>query len=278
MPVDKIRRGQAPVVSAFPNANTIRIDPDDETLYHGTGVSGSSERTILSSPFTISLAGSGSAYGAQFNINALTGTDGLRQGGLDVNLERASDQGFTATWDGNPDCGVSIVANNRANNLDGVTPIGAVRALNIQARNRGSNIAWVEGVELNARNDSGKVCTTLYGMHIRIENYGTVADALYGLDIEMSSENDTSSPTKDAIIVRNTDLSGMSVVGSVIKLSNTSTNGFGALLNLEGMAAANGTLISTSGTAADTFAGRIRIVDASGTAAWINIYSVSNEA
>ncbi len=278
MPVDKIRRGNAPAVTGFPNANTIRIDPDDETLYHGTGGSGSSERTIISSPFTISLAGSGSAYGMQFNINVLTGNEGLRQGGLDINLERASDQPFIATWDGNPDCGVSIVANNRANNLDGVTLIGAVRALNLQARNRGSNIAWVQGIELNARNDSGKICNTLYGMHIRIENYGTVNDALYGLDIELSSENDTSSPTKDAILVRNTDLSGMSVVGSVVKLSNTSTNGFGALLDLTGLAPANGTLISTSGTEATVFAGRIRILNAGGTAAWINVYSTSNEA
>ncbi len=278
MPTATIRRGNAPTVTGYPNANSIRIDPDDETLYHGTGGSGSSERTIISSPFTISLAGSGSAYGMQFNINVLTGTDGLRQGGVDLNLERASDQPFIATWDGNPDCGLSIVANNRASNLDGATLIGAVRALNLQARNRGTNVAWVKTVELNARNDSGKNTNSLHGMHIRIENYGTVNDDLVGLDIELSCENDTGSPTKDAILVRNTDLSGMSVVGSVIKLSNTSTNGFGALLDLTGIAAANGTLISTSGTDATTFAGRIRIVDASGTAAWINLYSTSNEA
>lgn len=46
MPVDRIRRGQAPAKTGFPNANTIRIDPDTEELFIGTGASGSTERNV----------------------------------------------------------------------------------------------------------------------------------------------------------------------------------------------------------------------------------------
>lgn len=225
-----------------------------------------------------SQAGGDSPKALLVDVDVLTGTAGYRQGAIQVTIDRAVGQQFTAGWDGNPDNGVKIIANNRANNLDGVNEIGGIRALDAQARNRGTNLAWVKAIEFNGRNDSGCTVDSLSVVHLRAENYGTVNDSIVALDIEMSSENDTSSPTKQAILVRNTDLSGMTVVDSVLAVSNTSTNGFGALVDLTGLTAANGTLISTSGSAATTWAGRIRVLDAAGAAAWINIYSTSGEA
>jgi hypothetical protein len=208
-----------------------------------------------------------------FDVEAVNLTKGARQGAVAIQLDRTSGYAMTA-WDGNPDCGLKIAVNNRAANG---TSANGVRAFDIQARNRSTN-AWVKTMELNCRNDSGAETVSLYGLHIRCENYGTVGTDIIGLDIEMSSENDTSSPTKDAIVIRNTDASGMTAVGSVIKLSNTSTNGFTNLFDLTGLTAANSTLISTSGTEATTFAGRLRILDAAGSAAYINLYSTSGEA
>lgn len=50
-----------------------------------------------------------------------------------------------------------------------------------------------------------------------------------------------------------------------------------AALDLTGLTAANGQATSTSGTAATNWVGRIKVLDAAGLAAWINIYSTSNE-
>lgn len=46
MPVDRIRRGAAPAVVGFPNANTIRVDPTTEEVYIGTGVRGTTEKKL----------------------------------------------------------------------------------------------------------------------------------------------------------------------------------------------------------------------------------------
>lgn len=200
-------------------------------------------------------------------------TTGMRQGALNVTITRASTSAMTA-WDGNPDTAIKVISRNNATN--GITQNG-VRALDIQARNDGTN-AWVKTMELNARNSSGKNTVDMVGLHIRMEVYGQVDDNITALDIEMSAENDTSSPKKTAILIRNTDGSGMTVVANVIELTNTSTNGFGAFLNMDGLTAANGTIVSTSGTAASTFAARLRVITPNGSAGWINIYSTSNEA
>ena len=47
MPTRTIRRGTAPTKVGFPNANTLRVDPTDETLIFGTGVSGTTEKTVV---------------------------------------------------------------------------------------------------------------------------------------------------------------------------------------------------------------------------------------
>ncbi len=178
-----------------------------------------------------SEAGGDSPKMIELLLEPKTGTSGYRQGAINLQCDRAAAQPFTATWDGNPDCGVKIIATNRANNLDGATRIGAVRALDIQARNRGTNLSWVKTMEVNARNDSGKNVSELHCLHVRAENYGNVYTDVKGLDIEISDENTTQSQERMGLHIRSTDLSGMSAVNEVLKISHTSTNGFDKLFH-----------------------------------------------
>jgi len=230
--------------------------------------------TPLSSPsFSAgNVLGGDTAFGNQTVLAALAGK-GVRQGAINAQIIRALGQDFV--WDGNPDCGVKVIARNYAANAANQ---GAERGIDIQARNSGANASWCNAGNFNARNDSGKTAYQLQGITIRLENYGTLETEAVGLDVNMSIENDTGAPVKDAIRVRNTDASGMTACNSVLSVSNTSTNGFTNLFDLTGLTAANGTLISSSGTDATGFAGRLRILDASGTAAYINLYNTSHEA
>src|SRR3990167_2669147 len=62
------------------------------------------------------------------------GTGAFRQGALNLQISRAAAQADTA-WDGNPDCGLKLIATNHATgNASGE---GAVRGIDAQARNRG---------------------------------------------------------------------------------------------------------------------------------------------
>jgi hypothetical protein len=176
-----------------------------------------------------SQAGSDSNKIFDLDLEVLAGTKGYRQGAGQITVDRAAGQEFAVGWDGNPDAGLKIIVNNRANNLDGATRIGGVRALDIQARNRGTNLSWVKTMELNARNDSGKNVSELHGLHVRAENYGNVYTDVRALDVELSDENTTQAQERMGIIIRSTDLSGMSAVDEAIKVSHTSTNGFAQL-------------------------------------------------
>jgi hypothetical protein len=177
-------------------------------------------------------------------------------------------------WDGNPDTGLKLTARNFAANA---TSQGAVRGLDIAARNSGANESQVNSANFGARNDSGKTLDYLQGVNIRLENYGTLETEAVGLDVNMSIENDTGAPIKHAIRVRNTDASGMTAVGAVLAVSNTSTNGFNALVDMDGLTAGAGTtLVSTSGSAATNWIGRIRVVMPDSSSAWINLYATSN--
>jgi hypothetical protein len=217
------------------------------------------------------VKGGNTGVGSQFTTVALAGAP-VRQGAVNVAMTRPLSN--DVVWDGNPDCGLKLSARNYAANA---TNTGAVRGLDIAARNSGTNTSWVNSVNFGARNDSGKTTYTLTGITTRLENYGTVATEAIGLDVNMSIENDTGTPTKYGIRVRNTDASGMTAVGAVLAVSNSSTNGFNALVDLDGTTAgAATTMVSTTGTDATSFSGRIRIVMPSGASGWINVYSTSN--
>ncbi|KKM75729.1 hypothetical protein LCGC14_1387240 [marine sediment metagenome] len=173
-------------------------------------------------------AGGDSPKGIHVDVDVLAG-NGFRQGGIHISMDRAL--GEDVTWDGNPDCGLKIQVNNRAANASAE---GATRAIDVSARNRGANISWCNGINVGARNDSGSIASQLIGMQTRLENYGTLNTEAIGLDVNLSIENDTGSPTKTGIVIRNTDQSGMTACHEAIKISHTSTNGFTNLFNFAG--------------------------------------------
>ena len=165
----------------------------------------------------------------KLNAYAKLLTTANRGGVLNLAVTRTAGDAMTG-WDGNADEGLKIVVRNNTTNT---TSRQAVRGLNVQARNDGSDV-WVKTFELNARNSVTGSTTELNPMHLRAENYGSVSSTIIGLDVEMSSENDTGSPVKTAVLIRNTDLSGMTAVRDVFKVSHTSTNGFTNLFYFNG--------------------------------------------
>jgi hypothetical protein len=215
------------------------------------------------------LQGGNLTEGFQLTGSALNAP--VRQGLANLILNRLA--GNNVVWDGNPDAGLKMAVRNYAANAANT---GAVRGLDLAIRNSGTNISYVNSVNFGARNDSGSTAYQLIGIQTRLENYGTLETEAVGLDVNMSIENDTGSPLKDAIRVRNTDGSGMTAVNSVMSISNTSTNGFTYMFDMNGLTAATGTIVSTTGTAATGFAGRIQILMPNGSAAYINTYSTSN--
>lgn len=256
------------VLGSYTNGATIVIEAEADEVYYATGA----QPAIDDIPDAIEILGGDSGRVVQYDVEALAG-NGVRQGVVAIGLNRADGEDFT--WDGNPDCAIKIGVTNRADNAANE---GAARGIDISARNRGDNMSWCNGGSINARNDSGSTTYSLWGIMTRIENYGTCEAEAVGIDVNMSMESDTGAPDTYAIRVRNTDASSQPAIDAVLAISNTSTNGFTNLLDLSGLTAANGTITSTSGTAATVWAGRIRVLDASGTAAWINLYSTSNEA
>ena len=175
-------------------------------------------------------AGGDNPSGFRILQEVKSGTGAFRQGALNLQLNRAAGEADT-TWDGNPDCALKIIATNRA--TGNVASEGAIRGIDAQARNRGTNINWVNAANLNARNDSGMQAVSLWGLMIRVENYGNVGTDIVGLDINLSDENANVDPhTTHGILVRNTDQSGMPAVDAAIKVSHTSTNGFDAFADL----------------------------------------------
>ncbi len=172
-------------------------------------------------------AGGDSPKGLIVEQEVLSGTQAFRQGAFSLTINRAAGEA-DSTWDGNPDAGMKLNATNRATGNSAGE--GAIRGLDISCRNRGTHINWINPANLGARNDSGSTASSMTGLMIRAENYGTVNDTIVGLDVNMSVENDTGSPTKYGILVRNTDLSAQTACDSALKVSHTSTNGFDAFL------------------------------------------------
>ena len=183
-------------------------------------------------------AGGDTPLGEAWDITVLAGK-GFRQGAIAINVGRAAGQDFT--WDGNPDCGLKMTVYNYAANAANE---GAVRGIDIAARNRGTNASWCNAINAGVRNDSGKTCYTLTGIQTRLENYGTLETEAVGVDVNLSIENDTGAPLKYGVRIRNTDASGMGAVDAALHISHTSTNGFTAFAHLasatgDGMAASS---------------------------------------
>ncbi len=213
-------------------------------------------------------AGGDSPKGMHIDVDVLAG-NGLRQGGLQISMDRAS--GEDVTWDGNPDAGLKIQVNNRAVNVSGE---GATRGIDIIARNRGTYQAWVHGGNINARNDSGATTDDIQGIGTRVENYGVISTSLLGVDVNLSDESNAGrSHTIHGIRIRNTDQSAQPVVDAAILLSHTSTNGFEAFLEAAA-AAGDGFVASAVSPTGNTV--HALIVKVNGTLAYIPAYSTSN--
>lgn len=176
-------------------------------------------------------AGSANLRGLDIEIYPMAGIEGYRSGGLYVGMTRVAGQDFATGWDGNSDIAFKVLGQNYAANA---ATRGAVRGVEIQARNRGTNIGNVNAMAINARNDSGKTTVTMYGLQIRIEDYGTISTEACALDLNMSIEGACALAT--VVAIRNTDASGMAAVRDVFRISHTSTNGFTYLFNFEAAA------------------------------------------
>lgn len=184
------------------------------------------EEDDASIKFNLSSAGSDSNALMALEVAVLTGTHGFRQGALNIWVARDEGEEFIATWDGNPDTGAKITVRNYGNNLDSVTLIGGIEGISISARNRGDNLGYVRSMGVSATNDSGSKVTTMTGLALRMENYGSVVTSIEGINLEMSDENMTLSQTRTGIHIRNTDASAQAAVNNIFKISHTSTNGF----------------------------------------------------
>ena len=221
--------------------------------------------------FLYSKAGGDSPKGFAVVAAALGGAKGLRQGAANIGVTRTAVNPFIATWDGNPDTALKMLARNYGNNLDGATRIGGQRALDIQARNSGNNLSWVKTMELNARNDSGKNVSQLAGLHIRCENYGNIYTDNIALDVEMSDENTTQSQERIGVQVRNSDGSGMPAVNAAFKIKHTSTNGFTNFLKLGSATGDSYTAKATAVAALGSTLGYL-LVDINGTPGRIPVF------
>jgi len=211
------------------------------------------------SPVTLtqSIPGGGSSRAFYVNITPIAGTAAYRQGALAVSLTRAAGDADT-TWDGNPDTAVNISATTSA--TGNASAEGSIRGLQCAARNRGTNINWVLGANISARNDSGKQASRLAGIELRIENYGNVADEIVGINVNLSDENSNVDPhTKYGIRVRNTDASGMGAVDAALHVSHSSTNGFAAFAHLATNAGDGAVASTTTPTGAATEALIVKI-------------------
>ena len=194
-------------------------------------------------------AGGDSPKGFSILQEVKSGTGAFRQGALNLQLNRAAAEA-DSVWDGNPDCALKLIATNRA--TGNVASEGAIRGIDAQARNRGTNINWVNAANLNARNDSGMQAVSLWGLMIRVENYGNVGTDVVGIDVNLSDENANVDPhTTHGILIRNTDQSGMPAADAAIKVSHTSTNGFDAFAELA-TNAGDGAVASIATPAGDT--------------------------
>jgi len=192
----------------------------------------------------------------------------MRRGGLTIDIWRSS----SFTWAGSPDVAIKTSVDSDATNASG----GAIRSIDTTARNRGAALTWCHGIHAGVRNDSGGACPELIGLSTRVENYGTMATKMIGVDVNLSCESDTGAGTKTGILVRNTDQSAQTAVDEVMKISHTSTNGFDYLLNFAGTSGdgiASGTVTGSSSLALEADA-RIAIVW-NGTNYWIPCYNTA---
>ncbi len=201
------------------------------------------------------------------DLEAESGVKAFRQGAMSVNFERPAAEA-DATWDGNPDTAGLFQATNRA--TGNTASEGALRGIQVMARNRGTNINWILGQNLGSRNDSGGIAVQVKGMDIRAENYGTLSGELVGLDVNLSDESAANSHARFGIRIRNTDQSSQSAADAAMDISHTSDNGFECLV--EANAATGDGFVASTATPSGA-ATHALIVRIAGTLGYVPVYA-----
>ena len=115
-------------------------------------------------------------------------THGVRQGALQISLNRAADYVLTG-WDGNPDCAMKVYAYNRA--VSGSN--GGTRALDIVARNRDSGSeSWINTIYATAEHSTGAgniANSTVAELHMK--NNAVITSDQIGLLVQDDSQGTT---------------------------------------------------------------------------------------
>lgn len=129
-----------------------------------------------------------SSMALQIDAEATSTTAGIRQGALNIALDRAAANALSS-WDGNPDCGLKIAVTNRGVNSSG----GAIRGLDINARDRSSGtVTWINGCYITAEHstDGGGV-TNVIGGEFHSKNNGVATGDVITLKVYEESQSGT---------------------------------------------------------------------------------------
>jgi hypothetical protein len=189
-----------------------------------------------------------------FNItsNPVSQSAASRQGAIFINVDRVAAYPFI-TWDGNPDCGLKIQAVNRA--VSGTN--GAVRGLDINARNRDSGtLSWLNGGTISITNSANTIQTAV-GLQIQTDNGGVIAESLYGLVVQDNSQG-TSAITNLLRITTGTINPASGARLSAINFAAKDTAGFTNAFYFEDAAGLEGATVSGS-PAVGTLKGKIAV-------------------
>jgi hypothetical protein len=153
-----------------------------------------------------------------------------RQGIIGVSATRQAGYEFT-TWDGNPDCGMKMVITNASANGSN----GAVRGLDLQARNRGSVAACgtLEGAYITSENNNAvaNTITTSTVAQLNMKNNG-VATNNWGLIVQDQSQG-TSTNAALVRLTTGTINPASGAVDSAINIASKNTAGITNLINAE---------------------------------------------
>lgn len=138
----------------------------------------------------VQVASSGdSSKALELSVSPVSTTAGIRQGALSVSMSRSASYAW-ATWDGNPDCGVKIGITNRS--VSGSN--GAIRGLDINARNRGGGtLSWINGCYITAEHstDAGTLAANLIAGEFHSKANGVVTGDVVGVRIYDESQSST---------------------------------------------------------------------------------------
>jgi hypothetical protein len=151
-----------------------------------------------------------------------------RQGVIGVTGTRPTTFPFV-TWDGNPDTGMKMVITNAAANT---IARGAVRGLDIQARNKGSvaTCSYLNAIYATAENANNTI-SQMYVGQLNMKNSGVVTDN-YGLVIQDQSQG-TSTNTYPLRITTGTINPASGARMAAINIASKDTVGFTNLIYAE---------------------------------------------